>query len=283
MDLSLPPGMERLPLHRAHLEAACLAAMEHEDIVGMVIGGSFASEEADEYSDLDLQLAVEPEAFDEVAANLPGIAKAAGTIVAAFTAEHIGLPAMLIVLYDDLVHADFQPVAVPGIGERNAGLPAFLLWERAGRIRSSLSAQPPKEDAAAQVAWFEARMWTWSWYIQAKVLRGELHEALDGLQYVRGNVLFRLLAMHRGELSSGARRAEQRMGAWMERFDATVPVLTRESALDALRATMSLYMEFADPLLERHEHPPAEDARRVVLAALEAGLDWRPSSPAGGS
>jgi hypothetical protein len=41
-------------------------------------------------------------------------------------------------------------------------------------------------------------MWTWSWYIQTKVLRGELYEALDGLQYVRDNVLFKLLAMHAG-------------------------------------------------------------------------------------
>jgi hypothetical protein len=82
-------------------------------------------------------------------------------------------------------------------------------------------------------------MWTWSWYVQTKVLRGELYEALDGLQYMRDNVLFKVLAMHRGERPAGARRVETRLGEWTQQFADTLPVLTGESMMHALRATMT--------------------------------------------
>jgi hypothetical protein len=279
MDLSLPPGIERLPLHRAHLEAACRAASERHGIVGMVIGGSFASGQADEYSDLDLQLVLEREEAEGLAGQLRDIADAAGPVVAAFTAEHVGLPNMLIVLYEDLIHADFEPVPLTQLGERNAGLSSFILWDRDGSISSTLPVGRKHEDPAGELGWFEARMWTWSWYIQTKLLRGELYEVLDGLQYVRNNVLFSLLARHRGELASGARRVEQRLGPWADRFTATVPALTQPSMLTALRETMRLYVDMADPLLEQHDVDRADRARAVVLAALDAGLSWRPGPP----
>jgi len=279
MNLSLPQGMERLPLHRAHLEAACREAKERDGILGMVIGGSFASGQADEYSDLDLQLVVEEAGFDRAVGQLREIADAAGRVVAAFTAEHVGLPEMLIVLFDDLIHADFQPVLLARLSQRNAGLPALVLWEHHGTVSAALTGEPRPEDPSRELAWFEGRMWTWSWYIQTKVMRGELYEALDGLQYVRTKVLFKLLSVHRGELGSGSRRAEQRLGQWADRFSATVPALTKQSIMTALREAMRLYADLADPLLEQHGVARADEARTVVLRALDAGLSWRPAAP----
>ena len=124
-------------------------------------------------------------------------------------------------------------------------------------------------------------MWTWSWYIETKVLRGELYEALDGLQYVRDNVLFKLLAMRRGERPTGARRVEARIGEWSDRFADTLPVLNRESMMEALRATMTLYQLLAGPLLDRFGVEVSSVARAVVLDALDAGLDWTPPEPNG--
>lgn len=119
-------------------------------------------------------------------------------------------------------------------------------------------------------------MWTWSWYVQTKVLRGELYEVLDGLQFVRDRVLFRLLAMQRGERASAARRVEARTGMWARQFAETLPVLSRESMLTALRASMALYQSLADPLLDRYGVEVSGDARAVVLEALEAGFAWKP-------
>jgi hypothetical protein len=280
MDLLLPPVSGELPLHRRRLETVCRNAMGEPNILGMLIGGSFASGEADVYSDLDMQIVVPDEAMEETSRELRRMAEAAAPVAAAFSAEHVGVPHMLIVLYEDLIHADFEPVAVSRLGARNAGLAAHVLWERDGIISSVLPGTH-EDDPEADLRWIEDRMWTWSWYIQTKVLRGELYEVLDGLQYVRDNVLFKLLAMGRGERPTGARRVEARIGEWSDRFADTLPVLSRESMMEALRATMALYQLLADPLLERFGVEVSSVARAVALDALEAGLVWAPPEPNG--
>ncbi len=252
--------------------------MGEPNVLGMLIGGSFASGEADIYSDLDMQLVVEDEAVEATSGDLRRMAEEAGPVAAAFFAEHVGLPHMLIVLYEDLIHADFEPVAVTYVGPRNAGLSAHVLWERNGIVSSALPGTH-EDDAAADLRWIEDRMWTWSWYIQTKVLRGELYEALDGLQYMRDRVLFKLLALRRGEHPSGARRVEARIGEWTHQFADTVPVLSRESMMEALRASMTLYQLLADPFLDRFGVEVGRAARAVVLEALEAGLHWTPPNP----
>lgn len=54
MELSLPSGTENLLVHRRRLETVCRIAMSEPSILGMLIGGSFATGEADVYSDLDM-------------------------------------------------------------------------------------------------------------------------------------------------------------------------------------------------------------------------------------
>jgi predicted nucleotidyltransferase len=272
MQISLPSVADRLPLHKRRLEAASRVAMKDSEVLGMLIGGSFASGEADDYSDLDMQLVVK-EAVEQLVPKLRSMADEAGPVVAAFFAEHVGLPHMLIVLYEDLVHADFEPVRISDVGTRNAGLSTHVLWERDRAISTALDARY-EEDRAVELAWLEDRVWTWSWYVQTKILRGELYEALGGLQDIRDRVLFRLLAMHRDERPSSARRVESRLGPWKETFAATVPTLTQESTMDALKASIHLYVDLADSLQKRHGVQPAEQARVVVLRALKAGLAW---------
>ena len=109
-----------------------------------------------------------------------------------------------------------------------------MLWERTADLQAPFPNVRP--EVAADVRWFEARIWTWSWYIQSKVLRGELYEALDGLQYVRDQVLFRLLAFHDERRPAGGRRAEAVVGDHGDAFARTVPKsLDPASVLAALR------------------------------------------------
>jgi len=273
MELSTPSAASRLPHHKRRLEAICRAAMDDPQILAMFIGGSFASGEADEYSDLDLQLIVEDGAIDRLVPKLRPLADQAGRVVAAFSAEHVGLPNMLIVLYEDLVHVDLQPVQFSDVGSRNAGLSTHVLWERDPSISSVLGAKH-EADPAGELAWFEDRIWTWSWYVQTKILRGELYEALSSLQYLRDNVLFRLLAMHRDELPSAARRAESRVGPWEERFAATVATLDQHSTMEALKSSIELYVDLVGPLQGKYGVRPADEARAVSLSALADGMDW---------
>jgi hypothetical protein len=111
------------------------------------------------------------------------------------------------------------------------------------------------------------------------VIRGELFEALDGIQYVRDRVLFRLLAMREGVAHAGSRRAEARMGDLRERFDRTAARADRPELMAALVETVALYDDLAVPLFEHHGVRPASRARATVRAALDMGLDWRPPVP----
>jgi predicted nucleotidyltransferase len=277
MDFALPPAFERFPRHRAKAEAACRTTLADPDVVGMAVTGSFATGNADEVSDVDLRVYARSGSVETVVARVPELAAACGPVVALFVADHLGIPTLTIVLYDDLVHVDFDVISVDRVAEHNQALPALVLWER-----DPISAALPgtyESDVAADVRWMEARIWTWSWYIQSKVLRGELYEALDGLQYVRDQVLFRLLALGRGDRPSGGRRAETVVGAHTDAFARTVPVaLDRSSVMEALRAEIDLYRSLADPLLALHGADVATQAREVTLRALEAGLDWTPGS-----
>jgi hypothetical protein len=275
MDFALPPTFDRFPRHRAKAEAACRAALADPDVVGMAVTGSFAAGIADDVSDVDLRLYARSGTVETVVARVPELAAACGRVVALFVAEHLGIPTLTIVLFDELVHVDVDVISVDRAAEHNEGLPAVVLWER-----EPISAALPgtyRPDFAADLRWMEARIWTWSWYIQSKVLRGELYEALDGLQYVRDQVLFRLLAFGRGDRPAGGRRAEAVVGDHADAFARTVPIsLDRAAFLEALRAEIDLYRLLADPLLARHGVDLAIEARAVILRALELGLDWTP-------
>ena len=276
MDVALPAPFDRFPRHRAKAEAACRAAFADPDVVAMVVTGSFATGGADELSDVDLRVYVRPDAVEGVVARIPDLAAAGGPVVALFLAEHLGIPTLTIVLYDDLVHVDFDVIAADRAAEHNDGLPAVVLWESEPISHALPGTYAP--EVAAGVRWLEARIWTWSWYIQSKILRGELYEALDGLQYVRDQVLFRLLAFHGERRPAGGRRAEAVVGDHGDAFARTVPTsLDPASVLAALRAEIDLYRRLADPLLERHGIETAE-ARTGVLRALDLGLDWTPRS-----
>jgi hypothetical protein len=274
MDFALPATFDRLPRHRGKAEAACRSALADPDVVGMAVTGSFATGIADKVSDVDLRVYARSGAVDTVVARVPELAAACGRVVAIFVAEHLGIPTLTIVLFNDLVHVDFDVVSVDRAAEHNAGLPAVMLWER-----ETISAALPGtygSDIAADVRWMEARIWTWSWYIQSKVLRAELYEALDVLQYVRDQVLFRLLAFGRGDRPAGGRRAEAVVGDHADAFPRTVPIaLERAAVLEALRAEIDLYRRLADRCWPGTART-SPSRRAVILRALELGLDWTP-------
>jgi hypothetical protein len=277
MEFDIPTSFELLPRHRAKVEAAVRAGVEIEDVVAMAVAGSFAVGNADELSDVDLRFYVAETAVDRTVRAIPVLAASCGTVIASFSGEHVGAPALTIVLYDDLVHVDFDVVSSAVAAEHNAGLPVLVLWDRDG-----VSARLPgddRTDVAGDLRWIEDRMWTWCWYIQSKILRGELYEALDGLQYVRDRVLFRLLAFERGTRPAGARRVEAALGDRREAFAVTIPFADDPSAvLSALRAEVALYLDLSAPLFAEHGVSPNDGARTIVHQALDAGLGWTRSA-----
>ena len=266
--MHLPPGLDDLPLHRAKLEAASVFSRTMPGVIGLVVSGSLATGTADAYSDLDLKIVTRDELHDEAVEHRDELVEAVGVPLSRFSAEHVGHPDMLIVLYDDLIHIDFYPVRLGDLSAKNGDMPSWVIWSQDDDIAVALGG--PADAAGVDLAWIEARMWTWVWYTHSKILRGELYEALDALQYLRGNVLFALLAETSGVRPYGSRRAEQHVGELGPQFARTVPALERAAIMDALQAIVELYLKLADPLLEQRGVERDEDARAAVLSKLRA-------------
>lgn len=267
--------IDALPAHRAKLDALAQAALPDQDFVGMTIKGSFALDSADEFSDLDLSFVIRDAGFHGALDRRPQLASAPGAPAASFTGEHVGVPELLIVLYDDLVHADFRYVALGEFPDPQEDLPCRVIWER-DDLLSERVANTPAPAPHPDVAWLEARMWTWVWYTHTKILRGEVYEALDALQFIRSRVLFPLLAVTRGRRPGGSRRGEQLVGDLKEDFAATVAAPSRAATMHALQKTVHLYLRLADPILEQQRIEKAERARDVTISVLREGLDFTP-------
>jgi predicted nucleotidyltransferase len=69
--------------------------------VGVAAAGSFLTGVMDEFSDLNLVIVVAPDRETEVMRARHTIARSLGSLLTAFTGEHVGEPRLLICLYDD--------------------------------------------------------------------------------------------------------------------------------------------------------------------------------------
>lgn len=241
----------------------------------MTVKGSFATGSADPFSDLDLAFVARDSSFEQALARRDHLVNAPGEPVASFTGDHVGVPGLLIVLYDDLIHVDFSYVRLSEFPNRPEDLPCRVIWEREKELTNRL-AQAPHPSGGVDLDWIEARMWTWVWYTHTKILRGEVYEALDTLQFMRSRVLFPLLSVTRRERPNASRRTEQQVGDLKDDFAATVPGLSRESTMRALQATVELYVRLADPLLAETGRQRAKRARHAVMNALAQGLGFEP-------
>jgi predicted nucleotidyltransferase len=252
------------PSHRSTLEAAIAALKEDSRIVGVAAGGSYITGAMDEYSDLDLVIAIEPDACAAVSAERKQIAARMGKLVAAFTGEHVGEPRLLICLYESpLMHVDLKFVSLDDAAARVED--PVILWERDGRLAAAL-----REDVARYPApdlqWIEDRVWIWTHYCATKIGRGELFEALDFLSFLRSQVLGPLALAAAGARPSGVRKIEMLAPDFVAKLAATVAIHDRASCVSALEAGVRLYLELRAPHLATLNCD--EHARATVMAYL---------------
>lgn len=256
--------------HREFLEGALPRFQEDLRLVGVAAGGSLLSGAMDRYSDLDLVVAVEPEAFEEVMDQRHEIAGRLGSLLAAFTGEHVDEPRLLVCLYGPPpLHVDLKFVSLPDAADRVED--PLVLWERDGRLREVLGtgeAEFPEPD----LQWMEDRFWVWVHYIAGKIGRGELFEAHDSLAMLRLHVLGPLALMERGARPSGVRKLEIHAPAFAEALKSTIAPCDEEMLVDALRNAAELYRTLrsraaGEDLVRR------EAAERASLRYLEDVVD----------
>ena len=109
------------------------------DLLGLAAGGSFAHGPMDQYSDLDLNVVIHPRQTTAVMGTRRQIAESLGEVLVAYTAEHIGLPQMLVCLYaNGPIHVAMNFMAP----EELASGPErpVILWDRDGTLEEALPA-----------------------------------------------------------------------------------------------------------------------------------------------
>ena len=229
--------------HKAFIEQAIPKLANDSRIIGIAASGSYADDTLDNFSDLDLVIAVEPAEFDAIMQDRISIAEKLGDMVAEFTGEHVGEPRVLITLYGpEALHVDFKFVKVDDASARVDE--PVILWARDSRLADALSRGQgayPKADPQ----WIEDRFWVWMHYAGTKIGRGEYFEALEFLSFLR-NHLGSLALQQAGYEARGVRKIEQLLPEFTNKLKNTVALPDRQSLLDATEAMTKLYIELRD-------------------------------------
>lgn len=261
--------------HAGFLQSAVDLLKQDSRVVALAAGGSYLNQSIDEFSDLDLVVAIEPAAYQSVLSERSEIAASLGPLLAAFTGEHVGEPRLLICLYGPpLLHVDLKFISLADAAARVED-PA-VLWERDGRLTAALgigAARYPYPD----LQWIEDRFWIWIHYGAAKVGRGELLEAIGFLAYLRAEVLGPLSLMVSGERPTGVRKLEFAAPNLARQMQATVATHNAPECAAALRAAADMYRELRARLVSKElmRNTRAEEAAMAYLADISARCGLR--------
>lgn len=259
-------------LHAAFLKDALPRLQADERIVAVAVGGSFLTGGMDAYSDLDLVIAVSPPAVPQIMPERHQIAATLGSLLAAFTGEHVGEPRLLICLYGPpLLHVDLKFVSLADAAQRVED--PTILWERDGQLTAILA----KSEALyplPDLQWIEDRFWVWVHYGAAKIGRGELLEAHDSLAFIRLLVLGPLALLAQGARPSGVRKVETHAQPYLEELIRTTAAYDRLACVMALRAAVALYRRLRTQLATPTFSPrsEAEAAAMEYLAQIESRI-----------
>jgi hypothetical protein len=208
--------------------------------LGLAAAGSWITNEMDEYSDLDLVLITSEKIGGNVSRMMPEAARF-GTLLSAFTGEHVGEKRLLVCLYDNpIIHVDLKFLTVEELEERIED--PVILFERDSAIsnvlRSSHASWPEPD-----LQWIEDRIWTWVHYMAGKIGRGEYFETLSSFDFIRTQVLSPMMQLAIGVQPRGLRRIEWRLNnELLNELLATVTPPERISLLKGLRVIVDNYL-----------------------------------------
>src|SRR5687768_6108731 len=249
-------------IQQQFLTKAVEGIKKDDSIIGLAVGGSWLTNEVDEYSDLDLTLITKEKVSGDPSKMLH-YASSLGKLLSGFTGEHVGEPRLLICLYDDpLLHVDIKFLTLPEFYSRVEN--PVILHDTNGQLKDVLSksnASYPYPD----YQWIEDRYWIWVHYATLKIGRGELFEALDFLSFIRMVVLGPLLQAKNGDLPRGVRKVEMNLAADdLNKLKLTIAAYEQASIIAALEASIELYHELRQRLFPKEVKKRAETELKVV-------------------
>jgi predicted nucleotidyltransferase len=234
-----------------------------DNVIGLAVAGSWLTNEIDEFSDLDLILVTKQKVSGDKALMLD-YAKRLGDFLSGFTGEHVGEPRVLICLYDNpLLHVDIKFVTLEEFHVR-IETPTLLI-DKNGQLAKAINnstAQFPYPD----YQWIEDRFWTWIHYALLKIGRGEYLEAYDFFSFLRMVVMGPLLHIKNGNLPRGVRKVETGLANDdLNLLKRTIPGYDRQSLLNSLRNSVSLYQQLQTALFDNKVQLQKETAKKVMM------------------
>ncbi|TDW70021.1 nucleotidyltransferase domain-containing protein [Kribbella pratensis] len=252
-----------VPEHlRGLAERVVAEAAADARVLAVVVGGSVASGTSDEYSDLDLVLVCTAEGQPGCLAEAKEFAGRVGPLLSSFTGEHVGEPRLLIALFGPpLVHVDLKFVTPDGY--RNRVENGLVLWQRDDTVDRVLAESTPCWPQP-DVQLIEDRFWVWVHYTAVKIARGELFEAIEALDMIRGAAIAPLAGIGRTMRPAGVRRLETLAPELVPALRETVATADREDCLRALKASVEVYRT----VRERSQVVRRTAAEEAVVAFL---------------
>lgn len=231
-------------------------------IIGLAAGGSWITNEMDEFSDLDLILVTREKVSDNPEKML-SYARQFGDLLVGFTGEHVGEPRLLICLYKNpLLHVDIK-FLIPDELDRRVEDPVILL-DKDGILEAALKKSEAKFPYP-DYQWIEDRFWVWIHYALLKVGRGEYLEALDFLTYLRMVVFGPLLHIKNGKLPKGVRKVERLLpDNDLNYLASTIPDYDKEAIIKALDVSVALYKDLRNDLFDVSVRLNKEAEREVI-------------------
>ena len=210
-------------------------------VIGLAVGGSWITNEMDEFSDLDL-IVVTKEKITGDKETMLLCAKRFGEFLSGFIGEHVGEARVLICLYDNpLLHVDIKFLTLEEFHER-IETPVILL-DKDQQLQNVL-VQTKSKFPYPDYQWIEDRFWIWVHYALLKIGRGEYIEAFDFFGFLRTVVLGPLLHIKNDNLPRGVRKVETQLhDEDFNKLKLTIPVYERQSLLDSLLNSVSLYRQ----------------------------------------
>ena len=254
-------------MHKDFADKIVSIIQQDPSVIGLAIGGSWLTNEIDQFSDLDLILVTKDKISNEPS-KMHEYANRFGKVLSAFTGEHVGEPRLLICLYDEpFLHVDIKFVTLEEFHTR-VETPVILL-DKEDKLKKAIAnstAKFPMPD----LQWIEDRFWVWVHYGAGKILRGEYFEAYDFFGALRMMVLGPLLHIKNGHLPRGVRKAETSFTAEdLEELQLTLPGYDKRSLTECLKNSVALYQKIRRELFDDSVELRKEAEKRVIRYVQE--------------
>lgn len=208
--------------------------------LGCTIGGSWITNEFDDFSDLDILIVSNEKDYNEVLNEKSSIASSFGNFLSGFTGEHFGDSRVLVCMYNNpLLHVDLKFITLSDLSQRIEN--PEVLYEVDEQLSDIIKNTSPKEAYIVDYQWVEDRFWTWVHYCAVKIARGELFASRAFIDYLGEGVLSPMAKQLEGIDARGFRRIESQLPEFSKELQIILSSHNQKDYLKALLGAVSLY------------------------------------------